>query len=244
MPHPAESTHWYKRTGEPAYTVVGKNGIERPTTLRDAQKDNLIPSVTTIMQETARPGLQNWIIDQAILSCLTMPLKEGESEGDYIPRLKADSKEQARRAAEKGTQIHAWVQTGFIGEEIAPEGVRYYESALKCLLDACGAVKWHCEKSFATHRYGGKVDLYSDGIVVDIKTTEKDLATIKTWDNHSMQLAAYEVGLGDDRKKCGILYIHVLTAESKIIWLDEKEIDRGWAMFEALTDFWYSKTGL
>ena len=39
---PAESGHWYTQTGEPMYTVIGANGKERNTTLRDAKKDNLV----------------------------------------------------------------------------------------------------------------------------------------------------------------------------------------------------------
>ena len=46
----AESGHWYTRGGEPAYTVTGKNGKERNTTLRDARTMNLVPSVTTVLK--------------------------------------------------------------------------------------------------------------------------------------------------------------------------------------------------
>ena len=53
----AESGHWYDREGNPAYTVIGKNGKPRGTTLRDARTLNLCPSVTTILGVAARPGL-------------------------------------------------------------------------------------------------------------------------------------------------------------------------------------------
>ena len=33
-----ESEHWYDKTGEAAYTVVGSNGKERNTNLKDARK--------------------------------------------------------------------------------------------------------------------------------------------------------------------------------------------------------------
>ena len=42
----SESGHWYDHTGESKYTIVGKNGKERPTTLRDARKHCYVPSVT------------------------------------------------------------------------------------------------------------------------------------------------------------------------------------------------------
>ena len=54
----AESVHWYRGdNGQPQYTVKAKDGSDRPTTLRDARKLNLVPSVTTVMKErTAAVG--------------------------------------------------------------------------------------------------------------------------------------------------------------------------------------------
>ena len=34
----SESGHWYTQEGEPMYTIIGANGKERNTTLRDAKK--------------------------------------------------------------------------------------------------------------------------------------------------------------------------------------------------------------
>ena len=68
----AESGHWYTQEGEPMYTIVGANGKERNTTLRDAKKDNLVPSVTTVLSLVAKPGLENWKINQALNSALTV----------------------------------------------------------------------------------------------------------------------------------------------------------------------------
>ena len=56
-----------------------------------------------------------------------------------------------------------------------------------------------------------------------------------------MQLAAYNY---DKKNTCGILYINVNTAESKLIIIDGKEIDKGWKMFSALLDYYYAKTNL
>jgi len=89
---PSESTHYYRIDGTPVYTVIGKNGKERPTTLRDLKKmGDLVPSVTSIIKLAARPMLQQWIIDQHILACLTTERYENESEEAYIARIKADA---------------------------------------------------------------------------------------------------------------------------------------------------------
>ena len=85
--HAAESGHWYGRNGEPAYTIVGANGKARPTTLRDARKLNLVPSVTTIIKVASQPGLDRWKQEQVLLAALTLPKVNDESDDDYIARI-------------------------------------------------------------------------------------------------------------------------------------------------------------
>ena len=80
--HAKEGGHWYRKDGTPAYTIIGKNGQERNVTLRDARTLDLAPSVTTILAMGYRPGLENWKIDQGILSALTATRIDGESESD------------------------------------------------------------------------------------------------------------------------------------------------------------------
>ena len=87
------SGHYYYRDGTPAYTVIGKNGKERATTLRDARAEGLLPSVTTILQVVAKPGLVNWMIDQAVLAALTGTRLENESDEAFIARIKREAKE-------------------------------------------------------------------------------------------------------------------------------------------------------
>ena len=242
-----EGGHWYKKDGTPCYTIIGKNGKERATNIKDAREHNLVPSVTTIIACQSRPGLDAWKQDQTILACLTLARNEGESEQDYIKRLKADAKEQAKKAAERGTRIHAWIQQGLEGKPFNVDGsAKYYESANKEIETHCPACEWNVEEPFATGFYGGKVDLQSDNYVIDIKTTEKDLTDIKTWDDHAQQLSAYRAGTGgvDDNRRCGILYVNVLTAESKLIWIPEEELRRGYDCFIALLNYWRAKNKL
>ena len=66
----SESQHWYDRQGNPMYTVIGKNGKERNTTLRDARTMNLVPSVTTILNVAAKPALNVWLQRQVLMACL------------------------------------------------------------------------------------------------------------------------------------------------------------------------------
>jgi hypothetical protein len=40
------------------------------------------------------------------------------------------------------------------------------------------------------------------------------------------------------------LYINSNTAESKLIFAEESELEKGWKCFNALLDYYYAKTGL
>src|SRR5210317_2569833 len=88
----SESGHWYTQEGEPMYTIIGANGKERNTTLRDAKKENLVPSVTTILGMIAKPSLENWKINQALNSALTLEKNESETLEEFAYRCKQDSK--------------------------------------------------------------------------------------------------------------------------------------------------------
>ena len=90
-PRASESNHWYTRDGVPRYTVMGKNGKERNTTLRDARAENLVPSVTTVLTVMAKPALIQWLQKQVLMAALTLPRRDEELETDYIDRLMVDS---------------------------------------------------------------------------------------------------------------------------------------------------------
>lgn len=239
---PAQSGHWYTKTGEPAYVVKGKNGKERNTTLRDARSLGLVPSVTTIIGESNKPGLVNWKMNQVLLSALTLTRNPGETDEAFMARIRKDAAEQAKQAAERGTQIHAWIEQGLSGGYVPDEGVEFVELAWKELEPL--EQEWRHEKSFATEFYGGKVDIHSDDYVIDIKTNEKPVADAKIWDDHLQQLAAYREGLQRPFADCGILFINHKDRESRLIMAERKELRRGMSMFNALLEYYYAKTGL
>ena len=88
----SEAGHWYDHDGKPMYTIIGANGKERNTTLRDAKKEGFVPSVTTIIGMIAKPSLENWKINQALNSALTLERNEDESFDSFVYRCKEDSK--------------------------------------------------------------------------------------------------------------------------------------------------------
>jgi len=248
MAHIAESTHWYDREGNPAYEVESKKGGKRATTLRDARVLNLVPSVTTVIGMADKPALTNWKIDQGILAALTLPRRSDEPESDWIKRVKQDSKEQAYKAAERGTAIHAAIQGHYEGKAPAPDYWPHVKGTMEAVKEHFGVQTWWAEQSFAHEfGFGGKTDLSCKseelGIVVDFKSKEfSEDAKLDTYDEHAMQLAAYAKGLKIEYPRGAICYVSVtVPGLARIIEVSTEDLSRGWESFQALLAFWKSK---
>ena len=242
----AESGHWYTRDGQPKYTVIGLNGKERNTTLRDARKENLIPSVTTILKVASNPVLNNWIQKQVLYAALTLPRQPDENDDSFIERVLIDSKEQGKQAADLGTDIHASIQSFYEGKEDKsyPE---HRQGCVRALQEHYGDRVWISERAFGHELgFGGKVDLHSpqgDGIVVDIKTKDfTDPEKVDGYDEHLLQLAAYRVGLGIPHARCANVFVSRNTPGLAVVreW-SEEDLARGWEMFMCLLRFWQLK---
>jgi hypothetical protein len=222
------------------YTIIGANGKERNTTLRDAKSLGLVPSVTTILGMIAKPSLENWKINQALNSALTLERNEGESLDSFAYRCKMDSKKIGMEAAKKGTKIHYQIEKGFLGIS----KTKPYKLIKAWLDENFPNEEWIAEDSFcADSGYGGKIDLYSkSGIFVDFKTKDnlegKDPAKL-VYDEHGMQLSAYaqgcninnpqRVSIFVDRADTGLILFHV--------W-DEESHARHLGMFNAILEYW------
>src|SRR5262252_4924511 len=102
-----ESAHWYRRDGEPLHSVLSSKGELRPTTLRDARKLGLLPSVTNVLGVIHKPELVEWKVTQAVLAALTLPRGQGEELGVFAKRVVEDAQSQVRGAAEFGKAFHA-----------------------------------------------------------------------------------------------------------------------------------------
>lgn len=238
----SESGHWYGADGEPRYTIIGKNGKERATTLRDARALNLSPSVTTIIRMGAAPALERWKRNQVLLAALTLPRGIGESETDWLARVERDWQEQGRSAADRGTAIHGAVECAYRGEPVPADYALWADAVRAAVLLACGPQDWRAERSFA-HRlgYGGKLDLHSDEWVVDIKTKDGDPSGQTVYDEHLMQLAAYRRGIGAHQARCGIVFVSRDEPAAAFVEAPAGEPERGLRMFDALLSYWQAK---
>lgn len=245
---PAESGHWYDRDGTPRYEVMGANGKLRPATLRDARKFGWYPGVTSVIKCAAAPGLELWKAQQVLLAALTLPRAEGENDESFCKRVMSDAGEQARKARDRGTEIHAAIQGHYEGKPPAADMLPFAHGVAEAIRQNFpGDYVWTPERPCAHPMgYGTKADLSAPGVVLDFKGadfTAADVGTLKTWDEHAMQLAATRMALNTARADCAIVYVsRVKPGLCRVIRIDEPELARGWAMFCALLDYWQAKS--
>lgn len=218
---------------------------------------DLVPSVTTVMKIAAKPGLEQWKLEQMLLAAMTLPKLNGETEKNYIARIVADSKETGKQAAELGTLIHESIEKWFSGDSNLKAQVRHVKTA-KAVEEQIAdyfktpfCQKWLVERSFADEMgYGGKVDMYTEvsqfapkGIVLDIKSKEFGPDDkIDVYDEHRLQLAAYRHGLGVPHARCANIFVsRTHPGIAKIVEWSEEDLVTAWDMFQCLLRYWNLK---
>jgi len=246
----AESGHWYTKQGTPAYTTIGKTG-ERPTTLRDARKEGLLPSVTTILNIMSKAGLDTWKQQQVLLAALTLPRQTNEPEQEWLKRVMQDSRATGREAAERGTAIHAIIESYF--EQVyMPVKPAYLDAIDSTLKSTFGEQPWLSEKSFGHPLgFGGKCDLMAKpingqgiGYIVDFKTKDTDLDKVDVYFEHEMQLAAYREGLNLPNARCAIVFVNGTTNQVKLVEIEEAQLQKSWDCFQHLLRVYQIKNNL
>jgi hypothetical protein len=239
------SEHWYTQLGKPCYEVAKKDGGMRSTTLADARKLGLVPSVTTVLGVLAKPALETWKVEQGILAALTLPRLADEPESVWLRRVREDSGKQAKDAANEGTRIHDAIERDFKGL-VVEERYRPHVAGVRAKLRELfpDVSDWVSEASFChVLGFGGKVDLHSPstGITVDFKGKDGDFTDGKklAYDQH-WQLAPYQKGLCPNKyAACANLFFsrtHPGIVASHV-W-SVKEMQEGWAVFQAALQVW------
>lgn len=191
-----ENGHYYTQTGEPAHFVPKKDGSgNRPTTIADARKLNLLPSVTTVMRCLAKPALIDWIVQQNVLAAVTTPRLDGESLDDFVKRIMdKDAKAETDAARDRGTEMHAALELLFQGRgaEVASEILPWVQPAYEAISKRGSMAT--IEAVVIGDGYAGKVDLQqlqNDGWLWlwDWKTTKK--LPKEAYSEARLQLSAY-----------------------------------------------------
>jgi len=169
-------SHWYDKDGKPNH-FAGPKG--KGTTLREARKLNLYPSVTAIGDILAKPTLVNWLQEQAVLQTLETPYAPVSEEwgksaydgyGGWAKYVIAAARKKTMALADKGSDIHDILEEWFssddpyaIGSTYKLETVNLCEQVCSLLVEKCGTQTWTPEVTFS-HKlgFGGKCDLHSE----------------------------------------------------------------------------------
>jgi hypothetical protein len=251
-------THWYTVSGSPCHEQPNKSkpGTMRPTTLKDARLQNLLPSVSSILAIQAKPGLNYWVKEQVAKAAFSYPyVDDVHSEEEYIDFVLSTAESNMSRARDLGSEIHGAIErflkddiarvTGYILREQEP-----YSLPIKAAVDALKELgvwgqPFRAERSFASPLgYGGCIDI-TDGKswVFDFKCVDSLEKKLDYMDRCS-QLTAYATGIKEDpvesehwavqRFRLGNIFISTSEPGKYLIreWsMEEKQ--RGWALFRA-----------
>ena len=210
--------HWYDKDGNPRHITNG-----RSTTLRDARKHDLVPSVSTVWGDMInKPMLHRWKENGLMEAFYNGGCSSCDAERNGSPDFIRREKEARgifgalqQDTQDRGTTVHDALEKKFKGEKIPAGFVEIGNNVEEALDRICGKQTWVPEETFA-HRegYGGMVDLHSESFCVDFKTKalepDKEVNIKKMiYPDHGVQLAAYDHGLGNSGRTLINLFIDV-----------------------------------
>ncbi|MCP5560201.1 MAG: PD-(D/E)XK nuclease family protein [Verrucomicrobiaceae bacterium] len=254
------ASHWYLPDGTPYHEVVRADGNGmRPVTLRDARKSNAYPSVTNILGVLAKPGLDAWKQEQAILAALTLPKQDDEPIDAFARRVVQDMSVQVRSAADLGSTVHAaievYLQTGELPEN--PDILRLFDPVRLWIdeeIDRVAlveAVAVHSEFGFA-----GRIDLVAKlkcsgtWAVIDFKTQKmkpdkKGIYQASFYETWPLQLMAYFQALkhmGECSRKledlCSVVINSVEPTPVQVLVWPREEHTAYWQAFQSARELW------
>ena len=211
-------SHWYTKNGQAMHKVPGKTVAERDTTITDARKMGLLPSVSGVTKVWANPGLDRWkqnaTIDATLNHCRDdwtgdwAKFKACEEDGFYGEvRAKADAGMNA--ASNLGVKIHAAIEASLTDSPLdlsemveLSDGkmVELYELVDPALdkISELMLTPVESEKIITClpHGYAGQMDMAFTqnevAGVLDFKSTKtKPGKKIEVRQGQSMQIAAY-----------------------------------------------------
>ena len=195
----SQSTHWYKADGSPCHRLprAGGDGL-RPTTLRDAKRLRLFPSVTSILGIFAKPQLDKWKMRQVALASMCLDRTEGESDDYFADRIIEEAFAQVEQAADLGSRIHEALEKHFEGVPV-PDDLTVYTRPVFDWKEAKQLEFVERELCLVNkaHGFAGTMDVACrygrEGMgAIDFKTRKtKPGVEVMPYDGQAMQIAAY-----------------------------------------------------
>lgn len=233
----SDSAHWYQSDGTPRHDA----------TLREARKEHLYPSVTSILAIKDKPQLTNWKVAQMLAQALTMTRDPGESDEQFIERVKQADAEERAKAPDLGTEVHRQLADYISGAEAHPRVDGVDLGPVLAWIDEHVTKGQDVERRFASlHGFGGCIDY--DGFVdstpamVDWKTQGVKLDRNGNpapvfYDEWCWQLSAYD---GNPYAEHNLYSVIIDTVQPGCYvkqWTPE-DAKRGWKGFLGCKAVW------
>jgi hypothetical protein len=255
-----DSQHWYSMDGKPAHDQPNKSkpGEFRPTTLRDARSQNLLPSVSSILAVMAKPGLNGWMKEQVAEAALEVAWRTAATASEFVDVVLQEAESRMTKARDLGTEIHGAIERYLDEVRKLQTDPKYpflkgYEYAhQECVQGAVAALKdlgvwgqpFEVEKTFASPLgYGGTVDFRIEGLIVDFKAVDS-LEKRLTYIDRCAQLCAYCIPnmspLSTLRQE-RLVNLFISTSEPGKYLIHEwstEDKEHGWNLFQACYELW------
>ena len=240
----SDSCHWYGKDGTPQYEVERKDGKGmRNTRVTDARTMNLLPSVTTVMKQFAKDGVNEWILNHYLKY-----IQEHQITGcgmelyEFKSLLKKAIDPLMNQGRDEGTEIHKAVER-YLTEGIL-EGTDKYKSIAEAVKNEItgyseSLLEYECEKSHANTRlgYGGAIDIRAftltmdELFIFDVKTTsEKQFEKLmkKPYTDWLCQLVAYEGFFNAEHRLVSVIVSRETGRVGSYEWADIKQNGAYW----------------
>lgn len=217
-------SHWYDKEGKPRHHE-GKDGAD--TTLREARKLDLYPSVTTIGGILHKQGLVYWLQQEAALMAAHIVCNDADLHPDlqremynkgWSTEVIARAKEKVTEKADAGTEIHdkleQFHEDPFSMEE---EDQKMCFAIVDCIKENTGLSLFDDfipEARFcdSDEGYAGMCDLHTppsdeNEWTLDYKTKDEVTEKTRGFPEQAEQLSAYSHGLGLPNARLGNIFI-------------------------------------
>lgn len=234
----SQSAHWYRSSGEPAHDA----------TLREARKEQLLPSVTSIIKAIyPKPQLQRWITGQLLEAADKNPRVQGELDESWSARVIEASNEIRDRTAAWGIDFHQAVEHHCKGIQtsVSAEMYPFYEEYAKWhsanVLDVTGMEGVVTQSTLGyAGRYDVKFNLKGMGsCLCDIKSRDVKKKKPLWYDEQPMQLVAYSFAMKDKPEHLMSMVINRLTPEPPYIKVyTQAETDVAMSRWSACLELW------
>jgi hypothetical protein len=253
--------HWYTAEGLAAHTQPTKKGAKnpfRPTNIRDAKEQKLLPSITGILSVIDNPSLNRWKMGKVAEYCFNAPPIGDEQMDEYVANALSKALDEASDAAELGTRIHANIEAHLKGQPV-PYGGPELEMALDAIdkVRSLGLDIADSEVTVVSHEYGyaGTTDLAATkGMqcgILDFKSTKTQPGEpVTSKFGHLPQIAAYHVAHwenGERIKDNAMGYnVYISTTEPgrvEVVEYSAAQMREAFEMFCSALQIWRYKNG-